>query len=161
RALSHFFMMQREGLTDALTLLMQAIERDPQFAPALALMAEIHIYENANGWVEDAAKTAHEAIELAHQALRFGSDDPETFSCAAYALGLFGEDIDAAIALIDRFLAASYAHMGRLPEAHEVIGKLRNVTPRVLGLDVPFVPYRKSEHRDLLLAGLRLAAGET
>jgi len=96
--------MQREGLADALNLLSQAIERDPRFAPALALMAEIHIYENANGWVEDPAKTAHEAIELAHQALRFGSDDPETVSRAAYALGLFGEDIDAAIAVIDRSL---------------------------------------------------------
>ena len=60
-----------------------------------------------------------------------------------------------------RFLAAAYAHMDRLPEARAVIGRLRDITPRVLGLDVAFIPYRKSEHRDLLLSGLRLAAGET
>jgi hypothetical protein len=37
-------------------------------------------------------------------ALRFGGDDAWTLARAAYALGHFGEDIDAAIALVDRSL---------------------------------------------------------
>jgi adenylate cyclase len=56
-----------------------------------------------------------------------------------------------------RALAATYAHMGRLDDAREIVERLRALTPVVLpGL----VPYRNPEHRDLFLSGLRLAAGE-
>jgi adenylate cyclase len=56
-----------------------------------------------------------------------------------------------------RFLAASYAHTGRLGEASEIIARLRTMTPVV----VPSVlPYRNPEHREFFLLGLRLAAGE-
>jgi adenylate cyclase len=57
-----------------------------------------------------------------------------------------------------RYLAACYAHMGRLDDAREVIARLRTVTPVVIP-DVS--PFRNSEHRELLLSGLRLAMGET
>jgi adenylate cyclase len=57
-----------------------------------------------------------------------------------------------------RLLASCYAHMGRLDEAREIVRRLRAITPVV----VPSViPYRNPEHRELLLSGLRLAAGET
>jgi adenylate cyclase len=56
-----------------------------------------------------------------------------------------------------RVLAACYAHMGRLDEAQEVVGRLRAITAVV-------VPdrgdLRNAEHRELFLSGLRLAAGE-
>jgi len=56
-----------------------------------------------------------------------------------------------------RYLAACYAHMGRLGEARETIARLRTITPGV----VPSVTHlRNPEHRELLLSGLRLAAGE-
>ena len=56
-----------------------------------------------------------------------------------------------------RLLAACYAHMGHLAEAREVISRLRAITPLV----VPTVnQWRKPEHRELLLSGLRLAMGE-
>jgi adenylate cyclase len=56
-----------------------------------------------------------------------------------------------------RFLAACYAHMGRLDEARETFRRLQAITPDVLP---SIVPYRSPEHRDLYLSGLRLAAGE-
>ena len=47
--------------------------------------------------------------------------------------------------------------MGRLVEAREIIARLRAITPVV----VPNANYfRKTEHRELFLSGLRLAAGE-
>jgi tetratricopeptide (TPR) repeat protein len=56
-----------------------------------------------------------------------------------------------------RFLAACYAQMGRLAEAREIVDRLRTITPVV----VPNASYlRHSEHRELFLSGLRLAAGE-
>ncbi len=56
-----------------------------------------------------------------------------------------------------RFLAACYAHMGRLDEARAIIARLRAITPLVVPADLP---YRNPEDRELLLSGLRLAMGE-
>jgi adenylate cyclase len=57
-----------------------------------------------------------------------------------------------------QLLASCYAHMGRLDEAREIVTRLKTITPVV----VPsIVPFRKPEHRELFLSGLRLAAGET
>jgi adenylate cyclase len=56
-----------------------------------------------------------------------------------------------------RVLAACYAHMGRLNDAQEIAARLRAITSVVMQ-DANFL--RKPEHRELLLSGLRLAAGE-
>jgi len=57
-----------------------------------------------------------------------------------------------------RFLAACYAHMGRLDEAREVVSRLHTLTPVV----VPDCRYlRNAEQRALWVSGLRLASRET
>ena len=57
-----------------------------------------------------------------------------------------------------RYLAACYAHMGRLDDAREIVARLRLITPVI----IPNANHlRNPEHRELLLSGLRLAAGET
>jgi adenylate cyclase len=56
-----------------------------------------------------------------------------------------------------RFLAACYAHLGRLREAHDAVERLRAMNPAVWPNTVP---YRNPEHRELFLSGLRLALGE-
>jgi len=56
-----------------------------------------------------------------------------------------------------RLLAACYAHLGRLDEAHETITRLRAITPLIVSSGVQF---RNPEHRELYLSDLRLAAGE-
>jgi predicted protein tyrosine phosphatase len=56
-----------------------------------------------------------------------------------------------------RILAASYAHMGRMEEAQEVIPRLRAITPSAM----PNVSLlRNADHRELYLSGARIAAGE-
>jgi TolB-like protein len=56
-----------------------------------------------------------------------------------------------------RYLAACYAHMGRFDEARDIVERLRAVAPVV----IPNVSYlQNAEQRELLLSGLRLAAGE-
>jgi TolB-like protein len=57
-----------------------------------------------------------------------------------------------------RWLASCYAHMGRLDEARDVVRRLRTISPVVVPSATQF---RNPEHRELLLSGLRLAAGET
>jgi tetratricopeptide (TPR) repeat protein len=56
-----------------------------------------------------------------------------------------------------RWLAACYAHMGRLDDAREIVERLRAI-PAVVIPDAAFL--RDAEHRELYLSGLRLAAGE-
>jgi len=56
-----------------------------------------------------------------------------------------------------RFLAACYAHMGRLDEARAVVTRLRAITSLVVPTALP---WRNPEHRELLLSGLRRAAEE-
>lgn len=56
-----------------------------------------------------------------------------------------------------RYLAACYAHAGRLCEAREVMVRLRAVTPIPIP-DFP-LPLRNPEHREFYLSGLHLAAG--
>jgi TolB-like protein len=56
-----------------------------------------------------------------------------------------------------RFLAACYAHMGRLDEARAIVIRLRAITPLVVPNERP---WRNPEHSELLLSGLRLAMDE-
>jgi TolB-like protein len=57
-----------------------------------------------------------------------------------------------------RFLAACYAHMGRLDDARETVNQLRVMTASVMPPVDTFL--RNPAHRELYLSGLRLAAGE-
>jgi adenylate cyclase len=57
-----------------------------------------------------------------------------------------------------RYLAACYAHMGRLDDARDVVKRLRAVTPALMPPDIMYL--RNDQHRELYLSGLRLAAGE-
>jgi TolB-like protein/tetratricopeptide (TPR) repeat protein len=178
-------------------------------------------------------------VDFARRALDVGADDPSILANSALALGYFGEDITATMALVDRaltlnpsyargwhvsgilrlfagqvdiaiehveaalrlsprvrvgwafnvigaahffarrfdeavpklqlaiqegqdnptphrLLAACYAHMGRRDDAREVAERLPAITSLVIP-DASFL--RNAEHRELLLAGLRLATG--
>ena len=56
-----------------------------------------------------------------------------------------------------RYLAACYAHMGRLAEARTIVDRLRRITS---GIGRGASWFRDAEHRELFLLGLRLAMGE-
>jgi tetratricopeptide (TPR) repeat protein len=64
---------------------------------------------------------------------------------------------DPSLTVPYRYLAACYAHMGRLAEAREIIARLRAISSVVIP-DASFL--RNAEHRGLYLSGLRLAAAE-
>jgi TolB-like protein len=240
RALPLWGSYERDPLMQACDLLGRAVARDPQYGPALALAAQCHFQLDMHGWTDDRETNRQTGIGLAQRALRGSPDDSEVLARAAFALGYFGEDVDAAIALVDyaltltpscamawywsgvlrnfvgrpevalehfatflrlnprdrfpgyligigialffthqyeksaatlreslqklphfamnyRFLAACYAHMGRLDEAREIVEQLRAITSAV----IPSVmPHRRPEHRELFFSGLRWAADE-
>jgi tetratricopeptide (TPR) repeat protein len=61
---------------------------------------------------------------------------------------------DPSFLLPYHWLAACYAHMGRVGEAQDVIRRLRSVSPVVVTSESYL---RNAEHRELLLSGLRLS----
>jgi tetratricopeptide (TPR) repeat protein len=105
RALSHASTWEKGDIVAALDLLGQAIERDPHYGPALALAALCHYNLHLNGWANDPDSSYREGVDLSRQALRVAGDDPGVLGGAAAALAYFGQDIHAAIELIDRALA--------------------------------------------------------
>jgi tetratricopeptide (TPR) repeat protein len=107
RALSHAYTWEKGDIEAALDLLVRAIERDRHYAPALALAAMCHFNLHLSGWTNDPDLNRSAGVDFARQALRVGSDDPGVLSRAAYSLAYFGEDIDAAIELIDRALTVN------------------------------------------------------
>jgi tetratricopeptide (TPR) repeat protein len=94
----------RESYVEALDLLNQAIQRDSRYAPALALAASCRSSLDVAGWIGDAGANRDEALGLTRRALAAARDDPNVLAYGAYVLAYFGEDIIAAIALIDRCL---------------------------------------------------------
>jgi adenylate cyclase len=112
RALSRLYNWERGSTLAALDLAGQAIERDPHYGPVLATAAACRQELHVNGWTDDPELNRREGVDLARRAIRVASDDPRVLGMAAYALAYFGEDMDAAIELIDRALALnpSFAH---------------------------------------------------
>jgi adenylate cyclase len=113
RALALRFAGQdREGVVAALDLLGRAIERDPHYAPALASAALGHFQLHVAGWSTDLDREKGEGVNLARRALQVTRDDPGVLAWCGYVLAYFGEDIDAAIKLLDHALTLnpSFAH---------------------------------------------------
>jgi adenylate cyclase len=104
RALSQAYTSQEEGVSSALGLVEKAIERDPNYGPALATCANCHQNLHLNGWGADRYANRDASIGMARRALRVAPDDPFVLANAAYVLAYFGEDIDMTMALVDRAL---------------------------------------------------------
>jgi tetratricopeptide (TPR) repeat protein len=125
-----------------------------------------------SGWIRLWAGEPEVAIEHLNTSLRLnprGLRSMHTLGVgAAYFLSRrFGDALPMLHASIQelsnfgetyRFLAATYAHLGRLDEAQGAMTRLRVVSPGLVARDAS--PWRDPEHRELLLSGLRLAAGE-
>jgi adenylate cyclase len=104
RALALAFSWEKDAIIRALDLLEQAIERDPRYGAALVEAASRHFEMHVNGWSEDPEVSRRKGTELVRRALAVAGDDPNVLCKAAYALGYFGEELEVAIALVDRGL---------------------------------------------------------
>jgi TolB-like protein/class 3 adenylate cyclase len=143
RALQMFSSMTREGFQGALQLLEQAVVLDPLYGSALALAAVCHFQLHLNGWASDPDTSRSRGVSHAREALRAAVDDPSVPVNASVALSYFGEDVQAAMALMDRGLHAnpSFAYgwlwsgvlrmMAGLPDtAIEHLGRCSRLNPR-------------------------------
>jgi len=95
---------ERQRVERALDLLAQALDRDPEYGSALAAAAMCQTQLYLTSWATDLEAARHASIDYARRAMRVAGDDPYVLANVAYVFGLFGEDIDVALALIDRSL---------------------------------------------------------
>jgi adenylate cyclase len=126
-----------------------------------------------SGWIRLWAGRPESAIEHLNTSLRLNPRGPRPMHTLGIGIAhFFSRHFDNALPMLHasnqelpnfgetyRFLAASYAHLGQLDQAQEMIERLRTVSPALVGRDA--APYRNPEHRELLLSGLRLATGAT
>ncbi|WP_298363523.1 adenylate/guanylate cyclase domain-containing protein [uncultured Bradyrhizobium sp.] len=103
RALAEAQSWEKVRILRALDLLKQALDRDPNYGPALALAATCHANLYVNNWTDDLELTRREGFDLARRVLLI-VDDPSLVARGAYALAQFGDDLATATTLIDRAL---------------------------------------------------------
>ena len=94
--------LEKADVLQALALLERAVELEPGFAPALAQAAGCHSQIFTNGWAEDREAHRREGLEMARRAVAAGADDAQVLAHTANAVMDLDNDIDHAIALINR-----------------------------------------------------------
>ncbi|HEY5070455.1 MAG TPA: TIR domain-containing protein [Caulobacteraceae bacterium] len=95
----------RPSMLEAIGMFERAIERDPNYALALAWAACCHSRISALGWSEDADESSWVGLDLARRALRCNDEDPEVLTTVAEAIADLGGDLADADALIERALS--------------------------------------------------------
>jgi len=105
RALQLMFGWKREPTLRALDLLRQAIARDPNYGPALALAAWSIGQLIWSGWADNPDTAQREGFDLVRRALAAAPDDPTVLMFSAGTLDIFGEDIARPLALVDQALS--------------------------------------------------------
>ena len=175
RAHALAFSWEKIATIRSLKLIEQAIECDPRYGPALAQAAARHFELHVNAWTDDLETSRRKGIELSRQALQVAGDDPTVLCNVAYILGYFGEDIEVAIALVDRGLKLNpsasrgwqwsgwlRAWAGELDQAIEHFEASLRLNPReqranpFLGIGVAhFFAGRREEARATLLRSLQ------
>jgi adenylate cyclase len=159
QALAHF----GEDIGAMMALVERALALNPNFARGWHISGILRLFA---GQPEIAIEHLEASLRLSPRA-RIGSSSfvigaahflSRRFDEAVPKL-LLGIQEDPSLPHPYRYLAACYAHMGRLDDAREIrrLLRLRASTPVVIS-DASFL--RNPEHRKLLLSGLRPAAGE-
>jgi adenylate cyclase len=150
-------------ITAAITLADRAVALNPSYARGWA----------CSGWLRLWAGDPGAAIQHFETACRLNPRQGNAtyrngIGYAEFVQGRFDDAIKTLLAAsleipgnptIYRFLASCYAHTGCMEEAREAVTRLKAVAPSVVHMRPP--PFRRKEHRELYVSGLRLAAGET
>lgn len=105
RALPGAYSMMAEGATAAIPLLQQALNADPHYVRAHALLAWCHHHCFTRGGLREEDRLA--AIRHARVAASGGSDDATSLAICGLVIWLNEHDASAALRLFDRALAIS------------------------------------------------------
>ena len=105
RALPFVFTAMPQDADKALTLLVRAVELEPDYAAAHAMIAWCHEQRYLRGGLHDEVKQA--ALQHARTAIAVGGDDAGALATAGFVIAVIEYDYDAATAAFDRSFALS------------------------------------------------------
>src|SRR5882762_10161458 len=105
RALPDAFAAMPEDADKALALLGKAIELEPDFAAAHAIIAFCHEQRYLRGGMQEETRIA--ALRHARQAIAAGGDDATALATAGFVIAVVGRDYETALTAFDRSFALS------------------------------------------------------
>jgi adenylate cyclase len=105
RALPYAFVAMPEDADKALALLGKAIELEPDFAAAHAIIAFCHEQRYLRGGLQEETRIA--ALRHARHAIAVGGDDAAALATAGFVIAVAGHDYETALTAFDRSFALS------------------------------------------------------
>ena len=105
RALPFAFTAMPQDADEALALLERAVELEPDYAAAHAIIAWCHEQRYLRGGLHEEAKEA--ALRHARAAIALGGDDAAALATAAFVVAVVDSDYETATAAFDRSFALS------------------------------------------------------
>jgi adenylate cyclase len=117
RAIAAYHRMTKQDVDAAIVDLKRAIEIEPEFANAHALLGQCHVHIGMRGWIRPARPAFDEARRWAERAVHLSPTSPEANQSLAFVLAVTGE-AEQAIRVAQRAieLNPNYA------EAYSVLG---------------------------------------
>ncbi len=91
QAVASVHKMTEADVAEAMSLLKKAIEIEPDFANAQALLGYCHLHTGMHGWVRPARAGFDEARRITEDAVRLAPTSPETNQAFAFALWATGD----------------------------------------------------------------------
>ena len=138
---SFYLYASRDENLKARAFFETAIQYDPNYALAYAMLAWTYAYDALNGWSEDREASLHRALELANRAVSLNNALPVAYFVAGLAYRELGEYIkahveaekaienDPSYANAHLLLATLLVHAGRPEEGLERIRRAMLINP--------------------------------
>jgi TolB-like protein len=101
RALEQNYKRTREGMAEAVRLAQLALERDPDYGPAMSLIAVSRGMQQLRHWIPHSGPEAEEGVRLARQSIIAAGEDPTTLGAGGLALSHLAGDNIAALSAVD------------------------------------------------------------
>ena len=105
RALAQNYKRTREGMAEAVRLAQLALERDPDYGPAMSLIAVTRGMQQLRHWIPHSGPEAEEGVRLARQSIVVAGEDPITLGCGGLALSHLTGDNIAALSAVNHAIS--------------------------------------------------------
>jgi len=102
RSLPHVYAMRPDDNEQALNLLHEAIELDPNYAPALAYLAWAYEQRLVRGWRAYGEDDAGLAVALARRAIEADREDAHVMAAAGFVLVMVARDYERGLQATER-----------------------------------------------------------
>ena len=142
QALPHTYQLDEAGFEQATSLLGEAIERDPSFSNAYAMLGKCYTLAAYHGWGGRVSQANAEAIRNADKATELDPQNPSAHESQGWARSILGPQ-EMAIASLRRALeldanasgawaslGMAYGLAGQTEEALAAVAKARRGSPR-------------------------------